>query len=245
MTTASSPATARWKIQLEGDPFDLEDIATAAVGLGARVFQENGKWFLHTPVFDALNTPVEVHDEAERITASLVAVVRAAKSNAQPVQLGPIIDEKDGSPHRIAIGVGSARGRAGVVGVSGSAAAPGKAPIETAEAKRARLYSSIPEVRRAIDFLTLSDASFRSISNALEIVEHDLGGPKAVAALTGVSMAELETFRANANNEQLSGDNARHAGRKPGKKTPSVRPMTPQAGRELVRRIVLAWVASK
>jgi hypothetical protein len=91
----------RWKVELHGHLFDLKDVAGAAPGVGAEIFQEGDRWFLQAASFKTLANYAEVYDAAERVLGDLHKVANAAYGNTEPIAIGGIFDQHtEGTPTR-------------------------------------------------------------------------------------------------------------------------------------------------
>jgi hypothetical protein len=94
----------------------------------------------------------------------------------------------------------------------------------------------------ALYFLQRADASWAELYKVGEALHAAIGSDEIVAR-GWASEAELRLFRKTANHQDAAGRDARHA-RKAGKDAPSS-PMALEEARELIRRIVFAWLTEK
>jgi hypothetical protein len=252
-----SPLSGRgiWKVELHGQRFDLEDLGVALGDTGT-VERDGQHWYLTSSSFPNSATPREVKDCAERLTDGPLAVLTATSNDFAGVRVGELVFERvDGhrdyvttvEPGVVQItGTAIGRSRAVAVGVAlGNSAPPPPDPL----AKRARLYTTDPQVRRALDFFNRADETFSSIYKAFEIVRDDLGGGQQgeneAARRAGVAPDDVRVFDRNAHSPLLTGDLARHAETKRPRRHPGVRSMSLQEARSLVRTLLFSWIDAK
>ncbi len=101
-----------------------------------------------------------------------------------------------------------------------------------------------PDVDDALDLLTVGARSndWRVLYLVYEIIEAHVGQPSKIQQLGWATVDEIRRFKETANSRRVLGTKARHGHRK--SRTPK-RPMTPRAARELVHRLLLAWMRSQ
>jgi hypothetical protein len=240
MSPRCVPQGGQWKVELRGDRFDLE-LLKEALGPSGSVECEGAKWFLTSPQFHGSMAARDVLDAANRLLRGPVALLTVESPDFKPVEAGEAVFERpDGRPCYVLVA------EPGAIRVQG-----GRSRLRAPVARDVRLYELYgmnPEVERAVDFFNRPDETFTSLNNAYEIVRDDLGGGQRgrnkAARLAGVDPQDIMIFEENAHNPRLSGQRARHAN--PKQAQPSwARPMKFEEARELIRSLLLAWMASK
>jgi hypothetical protein len=242
------PGRGIWKMELRGRPFDLEALG-AALGETATVERNGEQWFLTSPEFPDDATARDVKHVAEGLVEGLVegllAVLAVEGHVFSRVELGEFVFERTDRGRNFTLIAEPA-----AYNMTYAMPLVEAAPVAPPEvlAKRAKLFSTDPNVKRAVKFFIKTDDTFGSIYKAYEIIRDDLGGGPAgagrAAALAGIARHELDVFYDNAQHEALSGDRARHAGARSGKpKTSTIMPL--KEARDLIRKVLSAWMDAK
>jgi hypothetical protein len=244
----------RWKVEVCGHPYDLADLEVAAVGLNVSAFRDGDKTFLRAEAFEQMHAAAQVHQAAEALIATVNASLRLSDPAAQPLTVGPVVDEQGPRTHFILVAEGAqVRARAGAVSVTvGGDTINQPPPSEPLQAKRTRMISVDTDVAQAVRLLNADDPTLGSLAKALEIVKGDLGdgdhkeGGRRAAVISGVNEQDLLVFNDNVSFPTVSGELSRHAGRNINRqpKRPT-RPMDREEAKRLVRQVVLAWIDAK
>jgi len=102
------------------------------------------------------------------------------------------------------------------------------------------LAQQFPAVAKVMRLRDTGDLDWRDLYPLYEVIEADVGG--AMHQLGWATRKELELFERTANNPAAAGDKARHGVEK---HKPPRKPMSLAHARELVDRIMRAWLEWK
>jgi hypothetical protein len=242
----------RWRIEVSGNSFDLENVERAVAGLHAEAFSDGDKTFLYAEAFEHMGTAEDVYRTAERLIATVNASLRLSDFAAEPLAVGVVVGANGSTHFVMAAETATLRLRVGAVTMIISGGAIREPPGKSLLAKRTRLIDSDPEVAKAVSFLNVGDETLGSLAKAFEIVKGDLGqgdhrvGGKRAAALSGSRSRTFLAFMDNVAHPTLSGDLSRHTGRnKDRQPKATARQMSHAEATALVRRVVLAWIDAK
>lgn len=231
----------RWMAQLKADAFDLETLHELFSGRSPRVELEQDGHFLIADDFTDLADAEEVRAAAESILRNMNGVARMHHPSHRQVQLsGQFVDEESrvhaiAAPETITL-----RSRADLVvvrkeGEKPPPPPPPKGPVIV------ELAQKNPNVADALRLLGAPQERLHwsDLYKLFEIVGDDVGGENEVVRHGWAGSSQLKRFRASANRQDISGDEARHA-RNLG--APPRRIMSESEASVLVRHLVRRWI---
>lgn len=229
-----------WKAHLEGHDFELESLADLFADGDPRVSREqDGSFVLETAGFDQCPDAVAVKEVAEHLLATMNGAAKAADPSFTPVAVASHFRNAEGLHAVVLAGTAVARSRVYPAAITGGEQTAPEPP-------RARdwhaLSATDANVRDALRILGTGDLDWIGLYKVYEIIRHDVGGQAAITSAGWADASEISAFGASANRPDVSGDEARHA-RLPG--SPPKLTLSLHDARQLVRRIVEAWLVSK
>ena len=225
---------ARWLVEINGDPFDVDEFPFWFPNGDAYAIAENGKFFLTGELFDALTEPSQVHETAEQIADEYFAVICLLQHGLKKPSIGNVFRETDdGVRHGFAIlsGVASGRSKArGTLTVAGEQEAKSK-PTQAQELLAASRSNRHLQV--AVSLVAIPGATWPHLYRSLEEIEHCLGKKVNEAGLC--SGNQRERFTRTANSAEASERDARH---RLGKFDPPQDPMPLQEARRFISQVL-------
>jgi hypothetical protein len=102
--------------------------------------------------------------------------------------------------------------------------------------------SSDEQVQRALRLFGAGDRDWRELYKVLEVIEADVGGPRAIDIAGWADEATLRRFKHTANSLGALGDGARHAAETT---QPPQNPMPLEDATAMVRDVLRSWIESK
>lgn len=233
----------RWLVEVEGNDGDLEDVAYALQGGSLDLVSEDGRLFLRSDRWDALDKS-DVWSEARDLEPLLNGAARLATDLDSPLRIGSVWEIlPDGQRRKHAfleahVTLGSRfRVQAELI-AEGSE--PGPPPISPA----ARAFDQAtmdPVVAKALRLFGLGP-TWGGLYNVLDVVAEDVGGETALERAAWVPAAEFRRFRQTANSHDAIGAVARHA---KSRYRPPAKPMRLNEATSLVRNIVDGWIRNR
>jgi hypothetical protein len=197
---------ARWLVELNGDPFDVNEFLFCFPNGDAYAIAENRKVFLTGGVFDKLTEPSQVHETAEHITDEYFAIISLLQYGFKKPSIGVVFREADdGNRKGFAISSGVASGRSKARSVSG------EQDVQPRSTQAQELLSASRSDRRlqvAVSLVAVPGATWPHLYRCLEEIEHYLGKKASEAGLC--SGNQRERFTRTANTAEVAGRDARH-----------------------------------
>ena len=230
----------RWRVQLTGEHFDLEELPKLFDHPLCSVLEAGGTFFLQSTEFESCQSAGPVREKAISLVASMNGAALLAIGNFRPVGVGGVHEETVGgrSITVFATDAIELRSKVGAVIVgSNQSTAPPRQPAATSDWMR--LSTTKPAVQRVLRLLSTRAPSWSDLYKTMEILEAN-GGHGLLPQL-GISKRELSRFTQTANSMHAIGDHARHA--KESLPAPT-KPMSLHEASKLIVRWVRAWLAS-
>lgn len=229
----------RWKVQLTGERFDLEDLPRLLDEPELEVRQDGERFFLCSSRFSTLETVADVRSLAGTVLKMLNGALRVSNHNYRPVGLGPVHELKPDGTKQVTVGVSETLHVRGKVTVTKKDAdgnvVEGRPdpllPVGIQEGMRD------PMVGEVLAFVGSSDLDWADLYKVVEMITERLGKPPY--SLGWVSRGWLDRFTQTANSMEALGFEARHATSRP--PAPS-NPPTLHEARTQILNMVRQWV---
>jgi len=105
MESEDGPSEPRWRVQLAGHEFDLEDLPQWFTSPGLKVVRESdATYWLESADWDHFTEAVGVRAEADRLIPELNGAARLMKSSYRNVQVGGhVVDRETSSQHAVVV----------------------------------------------------------------------------------------------------------------------------------------------
>jgi len=247
--------TARWRVRLKGEAPDLEDLVELITSPAIRVVKDGGDFFLESATFERLDGTIEVLEEAQRLLPRLNGAGKLKRRGFRDVDVdGHLVEFRagGGEARELAVGGITPRGRvvhavarpatvetrarvpAPTILVDGQPMSPKPGTLETN--RWLELAERDPDVAEALAAFNRPH-DWVNLYRVLEIIE----GRADIVGAGWASANEVDRFSRTANHPRAAGPNARHAR---SSVEPPPRPMTPEEGVELIRRMLRGWLGS-
>jgi hypothetical protein len=232
------PTVKAW---LEGDPFDLQDLADLFAGGDVRVVRDDGEdaYYLTAPEIDNPPEPGSTNQSAEVIIKRLNGLARTHMGDFRPVRLSGKYTDPAGKHVFVASFALELRARlsatAVVVGSDGQPLSDPPSPWPA----RLALARVDPDVSQVLDIMGRNESlSWDQLYKVHEIIRVAVK-PDSITGYGWVDDATDSAFRASANRADVSGDDARHA-RNSG--VPPTRTMSLGEARSFIGDLVTKWL---
>ena len=217
-----------WRVQLSGEPFDLQELARWFPGGDVYVTQIEDVYYIAGKRFDSCDTADDVRADADLALREVYGVVTVCGSVSQIPKLSHVERLRDDGKTDRFIQVEPAKIRI-TAGVGSTGTTPPKLTLAQEMAARA---AGDPHLREALRQLSLP-TSWAQLYRALEEIEQHLGKQVDAAGLT--AKADRVRFTRTANTAEVGGQTARHAG---SKFMPPPDPMTLAEGQKWIRNLL-------
>lgn len=236
---------AEWIVRLEGDEFDLLDLANHVQATDSSVAKEADGFSLRAAAFQLCSEAQEVLDRANALLPILNGAAAVYVRKYRPVSIGHVIRvDDDGRRHPYVFLAGTIEPRSRVsVQVIRANGAPADEEARDSSVEAALACSTADEaVNRALALYGDLPPTWRNLYIVLEIVVDDVGGEKPLLANNWVPQKKFKLFKWTANSFRALGSEARHGTLKI-KKPPETMALT--EAQTIVTSILRAWLATK
>lgn len=172
----------RWKVELTGHEFDLEDLSATWSG-SIRVLKEDGRFLLEADEFENLGDAMEVRFAAEKLMTGVNGAMRLgdpSRKNAHIGHVHEITSEGGRTTHVILVGSIEARSRvsAAVTVIGGD---PAPAPAKPPAVAWAELGSRDTDVAEVMDIWANREHDWVNLYKVYEIIKKRGGVPESKA----------------------------------------------------------------
>jgi hypothetical protein len=235
---------SEWWINLQGDDFDLSQLATILTSSNFRIQRSEGGYYLTADSLNQLENAHEVWETANTRLQSFNGMVRLMFPGSKPLSVGNIQRiEADGRTHHYLLT------ESGAYALQGSVVAvvqTGEGGV-TQPAQRnpmpewVNLTQADPTVARVLAMFGKVVQPWKDLYPIFEIIRKDVGGEEKLVSMRGISMPDIKRFRHTANSAEAV-EGTRH-GVPTG--TPPKYPMTPAEAMEFIRSLTVQWITSK
>ncbi|KAA1430087.1 hypothetical protein [Mycolicibacter arupensis] len=228
------------KAWLDGDPFDLRNLAALFAEGDVRVLHDEAedRFYLTAPDIDNPPEPHRYNRPAEVLIKRLNGLARMHRADFQPVRLSGSYTTPTGTRAFATVTIDVAP-RMSAYGVARGADGKLIPQPPSPWTNRLALAGVNPDVSQVLNILAhKDDFGWSELYKVHEIICHAVE-PRTITDYGWTDKATDSAFRASANRADVSGDAARHA-RNRG--TPPSRTMTLVEGRAYIGNLALKWV---
>jgi hypothetical protein len=234
---------AEWRIKLQGEQFDLQELKEILLGHDPCVIEEDGTFYLTSKAWDKLPESREVHGQAKGFIQLLENAAHIHLRDTEPLTIGGIVRiDDEGRKHHILIAEAGHLTLRGVR-LKATATVGGPKPIESRAEhqviKVLRVATKNPVVADALRFFRKGD--WVNLYKAYEIVQDEVHGKREIIRLGLLTSKSISRFTQMAQSRKALGDDARHASRK---FIPPKKPMSIHEARAIIADLLLKWVDS-
>jgi hypothetical protein len=226
-----------WEVQLLGDPIDLRMLADSLTSAECQIVQSGNEYMLRAAQLELLDSAAFVRERAIALVTILSSFVRLRLSARKGISVGPAVYwvRPDGKRDTTVL-VGTATSHARAMPITVVHGTQIHRPAD-AILPCIPLAQQCPVVAKALRLRDADDLEWVGLFRLYEVIQGDVGG--LIHQLGWATGNELELFGRTANNPASAGDKARHG---VVKHKPPHKPMSLAHARELVDRIMIAWL---
>jgi len=239
---------AEWKVELQGDRFDLEELPEIFHSSDLRVVEEDAKFFLKSHDFNSLASDGDVRRRAELLVERINGSMRVRMRNFKNVRIEAVlyIDDQGVSHRNIEVHPEPITMRSKVAGnvtlvtsQGGQASPPQPLAAKQPEAAWPDISDSDSRVATVLR-LFAKELNWSNLYKISEVIYEDQG--KKIYEKRWATPEEVRKFRGTANCYGAIGDEARHAREED---PPPLTPMTLGKAEALIRGIARKWLEEK
>lgn len=233
---------AEWRVQLQGEQFDLQELKEILTRHDPRIIEEDSKFYLTSKAWDELRESREVHGRAKDFIQLLENAAHIHFGDTAPLTIGNIVRiDDDGRKHHILIAEpGHFTLRGGRVRATTTG---GPKPIESRREhqviKVLRASKKSAAVVDALRFFRKGD--WVSLYKTYEIVRDDVHGEQSITDRGWLTKLTRSRFTGTAQSREALGDEARHASHT---YRPPKKPMSIREARSIIAELLLKWIDS-
>jgi hypothetical protein len=226
-----------WRVELEGDKFDLEEIQRQLVGGEHLVVEEEGRFYLKSPAFVDLKDSTEVREKAEEIVELLNGVAKLTIGLMKPITINSVVRIRDDGKKDLFVTVSNS------ITIRYKILSPNSSSPEKTNAQRfLELAEKDEKVAQTFKIINKNPKMdyYPLLYNLFEIVQDDLGSK--ITEMRWTSKKEIGRFCRTACSPKILGLEARHAIQK---HLPPKKPMFLPEARRFIRELLLKWLEYK
>jgi hypothetical protein len=235
----------KWKVQITGDVFDLQELERSLIGPDVRVTKDDDVYYLDSQHFDSCKQDYEVREKTSEILAVLNGATKLALGGNSIISVVNIVHiNSDGTKH-VYLSLSD------TINFRDSCSfaitdKDGNIVEETHPADKVPEWVSIGlndiAVQKAFRLFGVQHHNWVSLYRIFEVIEKDVGGINTISNNGWVSKEKLKVFKHTANSPGAIGDNARH-----GKESsfPPKNPMLLSEARSLIEMLFHQWIKHK
>jgi len=228
-----------WEVQLTGDPTDLRMLTDAFTGGEVQVAQPGQECVLRSSQFELLDSAASVRECAIELVTALSGSARLVLGARQAIGVGAVYRVRPDGKRDITVLVGQALSHERALPITvvhGTQIYRPADPISM----WLPLVAQDPVVAKALRLRDADDLDWVDLYRLYEVIENDVG--HLMHRLGWASRNELNRFARTANSVAAAGDKARHGVER---NDPPPNPMSLAHARELIDRIMRAWLEWK
>jgi hypothetical protein len=238
MASEDGPSEPRWRVQLAGHEFDLEDLPQWFTSPRLKVVRESdATYWLESADWDHLTEAVGVRAEADRLIPGLNGAARLLKSSYRNVQVGGhVVDRETSSQHAVVVvDTVEVRTKASAVVVrqGGHVVEPPAPPSDA----WMNVAAGDADAQEALAIWGSRPRDWVNLYRVYEIVRSRAD----IVASGWATRSELSRFTRTANDPALGGPDARHGRFATG---PQPKAVSLADGVTLIERVLAAWLNS-
>jgi hypothetical protein len=227
----------QWRVQLQGDEFDLEDLPQLFSSRQLQVIRDGTDYYLLAEDFDAKEYAGDVLARAGEHLAVVNGIARLTRRSFRPAITGHVQKLEGNRPAHSYVFAGpiELRAKAGFAVVSADGGSPAESGTEADKHFTAAVTNG--NVARTLR-LWGRPPDWGNFYRVFEIIDSEVG----VVSQGWASDNEVTRFKRTANHPEAAGDEARH-----GSSTvePPPHPMTLNEARGFVEHLLRQWLQTK
>ena len=231
---------SEWKVELKGDRFDLDKLASQCSIPELTIIEENGSYYLKSKDFETMINAEEVHKYADGRITDLNGAAKIVFDDFQDIKFsGNIIRSEDGKNHSTVMADAfSIRCRIIV-----KAKAVGGIKTSSEPESLLQLWCKMAmqdeKVKKVLRIYGSRQHDWHNLYNLYEVIEEDIGS-KTIEDDWGMK-SQKKLFKHTANTDTI-GDDARHAHNKC---QPPRSPMSLTEAESFIKALLSRWIISK
>lgn len=234
---------AEWHVNLQGDDFDLVELAARFASHDPFIQREDTAYYLLADELNTLEDPCDVLTAAEGILLPLNGLAKLLLNTRRPLTVGSLyrIDGNGKNRHDLLSEAGSLIEGAAPLKPGSDETNETMQQHDTmhAQLSLARRYE---QVKQALSLFAKATQTWKDFYPIFEIMQSDLGGEAALVDTGWTTRNHVTRFTRTVNSPAASGETSRH--RVPKGATPQ-RPMTASEGKEFITSLMIKWMESK
>jgi len=234
---------AEWRVHLQGEQFDLQELKEILLGNDPCIIEEQSNFYLTSKAWDKLESSREVNTQAKAYIQELENAAYLHYKDTTSLTIGGIIRlDDDGTRHHILIAeAGHFNYRGGRVRFMGIASGEPDRIQGRPEHPVLKFLrkSKNPLVKDALRFYRKGD--WVNLYKAYEIVNDAVHGKRELVRRGWITKELLNRFTQTAQSRKALGDDARHASVK---FIPPKNPMTINEAKTIVGSLLQKWLES-
>jgi hypothetical protein len=234
---------AQWRVQLQGEQFDLQELKEILLGNDPCILEEDSNFYLTSKAWNKLGESREVHDQAKDFIQLLENAAYLHFRDTAPISIGGMvrIDDDGRRQHILIAEAGRITLRGVRVKATGTVGEP-KAIASGPEHQLIKVLRNSPKdplVKDALKFYRKGD--WVSLYKAYEIVNDAVHGKREIVRRGWIPKESINRFTQTAQSRKALGDEARHASVK---FDPPKNPMTINEAKTIIGSLLQKWLES-
>lgn len=236
-----------WGVQLTGDTSVLAALTQSLTNGEVRVSHNGQEYVLTSNQFVSLEDPHEVRQKARDIVTRLDGATRLLLDTSQSIQVGNVYRRREDGKSEIIWFGETVNVRVGMSMPTVKLTYPDGMVKEIHATDPVKQWLGMSfkdeEVAKVLQIRSRGILDWVNLYRIFEIIDSDVGGLDTIASKGWSTRRSMKLFKHTANSPGAIGLDARHGHEK--KSTPPTNPMSISDARELIKRIVYAWLQSK
>ena len=232
----------KWKVELIGDNFDLEDLLEWFDGSEIKIAKEGDKYFLKSNSFELLNNSSEIRRSALHLVTLINGMCRLKRNNFQSIKVGAVLEKTESGKENIYKFIEEKviirdKVKGIVTDKNGNVVKDeSEYPLDDVIV----LSSADEHVERVLRFISDNNITWNDMYRVLEVIEEDINNP--LHKVSWLDKPTRELFKRTANSYSSIGLEARHGHKK---HLPPETPMEYKRAKEIIFKVAYKWISNK
>lgn len=234
-----------WKIQLEGESIDLEELSKVLVSDDIKLIESNGTYYLLSSSFEEFENEKEVRKLAQNYAAILTGASLLNNASSSSIKVTSVIQcEEDGRNQIISHELSDTVELRDTLEIQIEYKDGSTASYSSADPISSWVKASFSDkvVANALMLLGRKKNNWDNLYRLFEIIEDDVGGSSQIIENCWSSNKSLRRFKHSANSPSVSGDDSRHGKEQ---NAPPANPMSLEDAQEFIYGLLNQWLKSK
>jgi len=232
---------AEWRVQLQGNNIDLQELKEILSDHDPMIIQENSDFYLKSKGWDQLEEAEQVRDQAKHVIGLLDSAAYVHFRDTAPITIGHIIRVDGDGRRRNFVFAEVHLALHSRVRATATVTGPGGQPVESQQEhpiiRTLRASTKHSSVADALGFLRKGD--WIGLYKAYEIVRDEVHGEEKIIRQGWLTKASISRFTQTAQSREALGDDARHASHK---YKPPQKPMSIHEARAIIGDLLQKWI---